>query len=230
MGTDEHGQPVRVVILERDPLLWTGLRSILRPVPRVEVVGDFTRVRDGLPAMPVPRPDLLLVNGGWLRESPSGLPAREGEPWPELPMVAVLDAGDRETLRRAVLTRSVRGFVDRNTSHEDLGTAVLGAVEGRTFLSSSVARSLVEWMAARMDPEPASFAHIETLLTGREMEIFEAMGDGITNTVIARRLGIQEATVRSHIYRILGKLNLRTRTEAALTAYKYTRLDSRCAG
>jgi DNA-binding NarL/FixJ family response regulator len=223
---------VRVAVLEQDPLLRAGLGSVLGADPAITVVtGPGTGRGDaGIP--PSPRPDLLVVGGVWLREgcpAPRD-PARTQHPWYGLPMVVVLDAGDWTTLRYAVTTKSVRGFVDRNTSHEDLAPAVRDAGAGRTFLSSSVARSVVEWMATRMDHEPASFPQVETVLTGREMEIFEAMGHGITNNVIARRLGIQEATVRSHVYRILTKLNLRTRTEAALAAYKYAHRVTRSAG
>ncbi|MDI1460714.1 response regulator transcription factor [Catellatospora sp. KI3] len=220
---------MRVAILERDPLLWAGLRSVLRAHSRIAVVGDFHAVRDGLSAVPTLQPDLLLISDLWLHDDlPLNLPEK-GSARRELPVVAVMDADDRPTLRRAV-TKSVRGFVDRNTSHEDLGNAVLDAAGGRTFLSSSIAASLVGWMAAKITHEPSCFADIETSLTVRELEVFEAMGDGITNVTIARRLGIQEATVRSHVYHILTKLNLRTRTEAALAAYKYANLDSPARG
>jgi DNA-binding NarL/FixJ family response regulator len=224
---------VRVAVLEPDPLLRAGLGSVLRAAPEIDVVADLAAGGDDVAAAPpTARPDLLVVSGAWLRE---GLPALRGtagrqHPWYGLPTVVVLDVEDWPALRHAVTTRSVRGFVDRTTSHEDLAPAVRDAGAGRTFLSSSVARSVVEWMATRMDHEPASLPPVEAVLTGREMEIFEVMGHGLTNNVIARRLGIQEATVRSHIYRILTKLNLRTRTEAALAAYKYAHRNTRSAG
>ncbi|WP_405392310.1 response regulator transcription factor [Streptomyces sp. NBC_01102] len=217
------GELVRVVVLERDPLLRAGLRSLLRPDPRIDVVADLASRWEITASLPVAEPDLLLMSGEWLREdvSASGNTPSDRGFWHQLPAVVVLDVSDWTTLSRAVSTKRVRGFVDRNTSQQDLRTAVLEAAAGRTFLSSTVAKSVVEWMATRMDREPTSLTLVETVLTGREMEIFEAMGQGVTNTVIARQLGIQETTVRSHVYRILTKLNLRTRTEAALAAYKY---------
>ncbi|MER5736799.1 MULTISPECIES: response regulator transcription factor [unclassified Streptomyces] len=224
---------VRVAVLERDPLLRAGLGSVLRAAPEIDVVADLAAGWDDVAAAaPTARPDLLVVSGAWLCEDLPALGGAGGRrhPWHGLPTVVVLDAEDWPTLRHAVTTKSVRGFVDRVTSHEDLASAVRDAGAGRTFLSSSVARSVVEWMATRMDREPASLPAVEAVLTGREMEIFEAMGHGVTNNVIARRLGIQEATVRSHVYRILTKLDLRTRTEAALAAYEYAYRDARSVG
>jgi DNA-binding NarL/FixJ family response regulator len=211
------------MVVDEDPILRAGIRSIVHPYPEIEVVGDFDSLREVVARAPQARPNVLLVGprhlddqlDGALRHLVSFRPDRVRA------VLTVLYAHDQVALRSAVM-RSVRGFVDRNTSHEDLGKAVLDVHEGRTSLSTSIAETLVGWVATWIDREQIPLTEIERMLTERELSILAALGDGITNTAIARRLHIQEATVRSHVYHILGKLNLRTRTEAVLAGYSYS--------
>lgn len=214
---------IRLMVVDEDPILRAGIRSIMHPYPEIEVVGDFDSMRRAAARAPQARPNVLLVGPRHLDDQfddtlqhlvgfrPDRGPA----------VLTVVHAHDQVALRSAVM-RSVRGFVDRNTSHEDLGQAVLDVHNGRTYLSSSIAETLVGWVATWIDREQIPLTEIERTLTERELEILAALGDGITNTAIARRLHVREATVRSHVYHILSKLNLRTRTEAVLAGYSYS--------
>jgi DNA-binding NarL/FixJ family response regulator len=96
---------------------------------------------------------------------------------------------------------------------------VLAASRGRTFLSSSIAEVLVGWAASRLFKQHINPSDVLEKLSVREREVLAAMGEGATNTQIARKLFIQEATVRSHIHHILTKLGLSTRTEAVLLGH-----------
>lgn len=214
---------VRLMVVDEDPILRAGIRSIMRPYSEIEVVGDFDSMLHAAARAPWARPSVVLVGtrhlddqfDDTLQHLAGFLPDRVRA------VLTVMDAHDQVALRSAVM-HSVRGFVDRNTCHEDLGQAVLDVHDGRTYLSSSIAETLVGWVATWIDREQIPLTEIDRTLTERELEILAALGDGITNTAIARRLHIQEATVRSHVYHILGKLNLRTRTEAVLAGYSYS--------
>jgi DNA-binding NarL/FixJ family response regulator len=208
---------VRLAIIDRDPLLRNGIRSMMEAHPRIMVTGDFDSVRGA--GLSSARPEVLLVGADLLDDQLPGAIRQVRHDRPPA-VVTVMEPGDQWVMRSAVMC-SVRGFVDRNTSHEDLSVAVQEVHKGHTFLSSAIAEKLIGWMTTRIRSAPISVAEVEQALTERELEVLRALGDGITNTMIARRLDIQEGTVRSHTYRILTKLNLRTRTEAVLVGHTY---------
>ncbi|WP_394437385.1 LuxR C-terminal-related transcriptional regulator [Streptomyces sp. SGAir0957] len=222
---------VQLVVLDEDPILRAGIRALLDDYPQIDVMADFDSARQAFAQPLRVRPDVLLVGGDCLKDDAGAALAERFTSGRRPALVTVMQPDDADMLRTAVKC-AVRGFVDRNTSHRDLGMAVLEAHSGRTYLSASIAEVLVGWMGDGMRREHLSLPQVEHVLTERELEVLEALGHGITNTVIARRLHVQEATVRSHIYHILNKLDLRTRTEAVLLGHSYanTRMGMRPAG
>jgi DNA-binding NarL/FixJ family response regulator len=213
---------IRTVIVDADPLQRVGIRSIMQSHPRVEVIGDFESVAQVCAGVPELHPDVLLVGaeqlGERLRVALRRLTCATPDRSPAV--VTLMRPDDQSALRTAVLC-SVRGFVDKFTSHQDLANAVQEVVGGRTYLSASIAEVLVAWTVTRINREPMSAGQVEATLTDRELQVLVVLGEGVTNTAIARRLRIQEATVRSHVHHILTKLQLRTRTEAALLGHSY---------
>lgn len=212
---------IRLAIVEEDPLVRAGVSAIVQSHERIEVIDDVGLSWRGVTAAEWDV-DVLLVGGEFLDDAFGKALAQRnsGRPEAEVGLVAVLQADDTAMLRSAVMC-SARGFVDRETSHLDIGRAVCEVYEGRTYVSSSIAETLVGWVARGVHRERLPVPQIEAALTERELQILEALGDGMSNTAIARRLHIQEATVRSHTYHILNKLNLSTRTEAVLAGYNY---------
>ncbi|MGW3107981.1 LuxR C-terminal-related transcriptional regulator [Streptomyces sp. NPDC001100] len=213
-------RPVHLVVLDEDPILRAGIRAILDSFSRIEITADFASVRQAFAQPLRARPDVLLIGADCLQDRSGASLTEQFLPGASPALVILMQPDDAVTLRRAV-KYAVRGFVDRNTSQRDLGTAVLEAHEGRTYLSASIAEVLVGWTADGLRREHLSLPQVEDVLTERELEVLEALGHGVTNTVIAHRLHVQEATVRSHVYHILTKLNLRTRTEAVLLGHSY---------
>ncbi|MCT9934167.1 response regulator transcription factor [Planotetraspora sp. A-T 1434] len=210
--------PARLAILDGDPLLRAGLRSILERDARVEIISEFGSVRQ-VAAHSGP---FVLVAGGESLDQllpdiakifPATGPSVAG-------VVGVLRPDDPAMLRKAI-TCAVRGFVDRDNSHRDLADAVLGVSRGDAFLSPAIADVLVGWVATQISLMPVPIVTIERMLTGRELEVFQALGDGLSNSAIARKLRIRETTVRSHVYRILNKLDLGARAEAVLAGHCY---------
>jgi len=212
---------VRLAIVDPDALLRVGLRSILEPDPWIDIIGDFESVRQLCSSAPAAQPDVLVMSAQRLDDQFNAVLSTltRSDNRGAVAIVSIMQP-DPATLRRT-LRPAVRGFVDRNTSHRDLREAVMEVIDGHIYLSPTIAEVLVGWMAERVSQEPVPVGEIERQLTDRELQVLQAMGDGITNTAIARRFRIQEATVRSHIYHILSKLNLRTRTEAVLAGHYY---------
>ncbi|MER6346066.1 LuxR C-terminal-related transcriptional regulator [Streptomyces sp. NPDC001595] len=209
---------VRTVIIHDDPLQRAGIRSLAQASSVIDVVGDYGSVHAFTGG--VRRPDVLLVGARQLPDRPEAVvPAagRTGEGRSPA-VVVVMRPDDTRALRSAVM-QTVHGYVDPCTGEQDIGVAVLAASRGRTFLSSSIAEVLVGWAASRLTRQRVSPSEALEELTAREREVLVALGEGITNAQIARRLYIQEATVRSHVYHILTKLGLGTRTEAVLLGH-----------
>jgi DNA-binding NarL/FixJ family response regulator len=213
---------VRLAILDRDPLVRAGLRSLLQTDPRSVVVGDFDSVLQvGGPAMRS-CPDVLIVGADQLGErfridynqSPV---MRERLP----PLISVMVADDSGALHAAI-TCTVRGYVDRATVQDDLTQAIAVVRSGRTYLSPTIAATVIELIASRMRQERLPSPEIKRVLTQRELQVLIALGKGMTNTAIAHQLRISGATVRSHTYHILSKLGLATRTEAVLVGHTYS--------
>ncbi len=209
---------VRTVIIHDDPLQRAGIRSLAQASSFIDVVGAYGSVHAFTGG--VRRPDVLLVGASQLPDRPEPIaPAAgrtEGARTPAV--VVVMRPDDTRALRSAVL-QTVHGYVDPSTGEHDIGAAVLAASRDRTFLSSSIAEVLVGLAASRLARQRVSPSEVLEELTVREREVLVALGEGITNGQIARRFYIQEATVRSHIYHILTKLGLGTRTEAVLLGH-----------
>ncbi|MEV6948655.1 response regulator transcription factor [Streptomyces sp. NPDC051172] len=207
---------VRTVIIHDDPLQRVGIRSLVEASPDIDVIGDYGSVRAFTGATGAP--DVLLLGATQLldRAAPIAPAAGRSE---RVPAVVVLMRPEDTTALRSAVLQTVQGYVDPSTGENDIGTAVVAASRGRMFLSSSIAEVLVGWAAARMTRQHVDPADVVRDLTAREREVLVALGEGITNAQIARRLYIQEATVRSHVYHILTKLSLRTRTEAVLLGH-----------
>ncbi|MFI1400461.1 LuxR C-terminal-related transcriptional regulator [Streptomyces sp. NPDC020681] len=211
---------VRTAIIHDDPLQRAGIRSLVESSPLIDVIGDYGSMRAfaGVGAVP----DVVLMGARQLQDRPSvitpapGRTERDRSP----AVVVLLWPDDTSTLRSAIL-QTVQGYVDPRTSDRDIRDAVVAASRGGTYLSSSIAEILVGWTASKMTSQTHSPADAAKELTIRECEVLTALGEGITNAQIARRLYIQEATVRSHVYHILSKLNLRTRTEAVLLGHSF---------
>lgn len=210
---------VRAAIIHDDPLQRAGIRSLVESTAAVHVIGDYPSVRAC--AGVTPAPDILLMGARQLRDRPQPIPPAPGRAeQARIPVVVLMRPDDTATLRTAVL-QTVQGYVDPDTCDKDIEDAVVAVARGGTYLSSSIAEILVGWAASKMTSQKYSPAEAAKVLTVRECEVLTALGEGITNAQIARRLYIQEATVRSHVYHILSKLDLRTRTEAVLLGNSY---------
>lgn len=207
---------VRTVIVHDDPLQRAGIRSLAQASSVIDVVGTYGSVHAFTGR--VRRPDVLLVGAGQLPDRPEPSPAGRSEAARAPAVVVVMRPNDTAALRNAVV-HSVYGYVDPSTGEDDIGAAVLAAARGRTFLSSSIAEVLVGWAASRLSRQQIDPSEVLEKLSVREREILVALGEGATNARIARILFIQEATVRSHVYHILTKLSLGTRTEAVLLGH-----------
>lgn len=209
---------IRVVIADDEELVRSGLRFILEAAGDLEVVGE---ARDGADAIEVVRrhtPDVVLMD---IRmPGMDGIAAtRELATLPTPPHVIVVTTFDADEYVYAALQAGAVGFLLKDTPPRDLASAVRTVAEGNAMLSPVVIRRLISSFAHSGAPRVVEARRRIAALTDRETEVLVAVGQGRSNAEIAGRLYMSEATVKAHVSRVLTKLDLTNRVQAAILAH-----------
>ncbi|MGP3963129.1 response regulator [Nonomuraea sp. 3N208] len=220
--TDYEGV-IRVLLADDDPMVRRHLRTILGSSTDVEVVGE---ARDGAEAVEEVlrnRPDVVLMD---LRmPGVDGITAtREIAALAAPPTVIALTTFDSDEHVLRALEAGAGGFLVKTTPAEDLLNLVKVAADGHVVMSPSATRRLVAQSARGDERRDLARAQVAKLAE-REREVLVCLGEGLTNPEIAGRLFLSETTVRSYVSRLLVKLDLTHRTQAALLAHQAGLLD-----
>ncbi|CAL9568183.1 Transcriptional regulatory protein LiaR [Nocardiopsis dassonvillei] len=228
--------PVRVLLVDDDPLVLTGLRIMLSGAPGLVVVGEAADGEEAAAAVAEHRPDVVLMDVRM--PGLDGIAATEalctgGADDPQVIVLTTFDADD--TVARA-LRAGAAGYLLKHTEPERIVEAVHRAAAGEPVLSPAVARALMDRVAAGADrggaAEPEGNEGREAaaerrrtargrmaLLTDREREVADAVAAGLSNAEIARALHMSLGTVKAHISNTLAKLGLAGRVPLALLAH-----------
>ncbi|MEU9886562.1 response regulator transcription factor [Sphaerisporangium sp. NPDC051011] len=198
---------IRVLIVDDHPVVREGLRGMLEADPGIGVAGEAGSGEEAVARARELTPDVILMDlrmpGG---DGVSAI-ARILADHPESRVIVLTTYETDQDIVRAV-EAGAAGYLLKDTARADLIAAVFGAARGETVLSPSVATRLVTRMRA---PAPES-------LSKRETEVLALVARGLTNGEIGRSLFISEATVKTHLLRIFGKLGVSDRTAAVTTA------------
>ncbi|MGY2081947.1 response regulator [Modestobacter sp. SYSU DS0657] len=209
---------IRVVLVDDQAMVRTGLRMVLAAEPDVEVVGEAADGAEGVRVVTALRPDVVLldvrmpgVDGleAARRIIAAGLPTR----------VVVLTTFDEDEYVTAALRAGVSGFLLKVAPPEDLVAAVRTVADGGGLLDPAVTLRVIESFATAPAPDPVRAAALAQL-TERETDVLALVAAGLSNAEIAGRLYLGEATVKTHVSRVLLKLGLRDRVQAVAFAYE----------
>jgi DNA-binding NarL/FixJ family response regulator len=198
---------IRLVIADDHPVVRDGLRGMLAGQPGIEIVGEAATGAEAVALVARERPDVVLMD---LRMPAMDGVAATGRIAAEHSgtHVLVLTTYDTDSDILRAVEAGATGYLLKDTPRQELFAAVRAAARGETVLAPAVAARLVGHVRA-----PA-----EEVLTAREVELLALVAQGHTNGQAARRLYISEATVKTHLLHIFGKLGVDDRTAAVTTA------------
>jgi DNA-binding NarL/FixJ family response regulator len=210
---------IRIVIADDQAVVRSGFRAILEDEPDLEVVGD---AEDGLTAVEVARgrgADVVLMDIRMPRLDGLEATRRLAGPGVEHPIdVIVVTTFDLDDYVFGALRAGAAGFLLKDASPETLTAAIRAVADGHGLIAPEVTRRLIARFAAAT-PDPTRRHELERL-SEREREVLLEVARGRSNGQIARRLFIEEATVKSHVSSVLLKLGLHSRVQAVILAYE----------
>ncbi|MEJ1922036.1 response regulator transcription factor [Microbacterium sp. KHB019] len=207
---------IRVLLVDDQALFRAGIRMLVSSQPDMQIVGEAGNGQESLAAVATSRPDVVLMD---IRMPVmDGLTATaEILSRPEPPRVVMLTTFDLDEAAARAIRQGASGFLLKDADPEFLLAAIRTVHAGSSVIAASATRELFAHFTAETRPVPESFA----ALTDREQEIFALAARGLSNAEIAGREFLSEATVKTHISRILTKLSLRDRVQLVVFAFEH---------
>ena len=216
MSMPRSTAPITVLIVDDHAAIRLGMRMVVNTSPDMEVVGEAGDGATALSMARALRPDVVLMD---LRmPGMDGIEATKTITEERLASVLVLTTFDHDAQLFGALRAGACGFLLKTAEPEAITAAIRRVHGGDQVIAPEVtARIVAAALSGKQAPvpDPAPVPGLAEL-TEREREVFAALGEGLSNHVIGRRLGISEATVKTHVSRVLSKLGLASRVQAAL--------------
>jgi NarL family two-component system response regulator LiaR len=205
---------IRILVADDHAVIRKGMRAMLEAIPDVEVVGEAANGREAVAAVEEFQPDVVLMD--LVMPEMDGIEAIQHikARWPETRILVLTTFAGEDKIFPAIKAGAL-GYQLKDSGPEELVEAIRQVYHGESSLHPIIARKVLQELA-----QPASSPAMPDPLTQREVEVLQLVAQGKENRAIADELVISEATVRTHVSNILGKLHLASRTQAALYALR----------
>lgn len=220
--SEEQGRPIRVLLVDDQELIRAGFRLVLQSEPGIDVVGEASDGETALEQLEALRNegracDVVLMDVRM--PGMNGILATEriARDYPET-RVLVLTTFDLDEYAIDAVAAGASGFLLKDVRPEELIRSIGRVAAGDAVMAPQVTQRLVEQLRSDAPQRaPKASAEFETL-TDREREVLQLIGEGLNNTEIGSRLFLSESTVKTHVGRVLSKLQLRDRVQAVIFA------------
>ena len=211
------GHVIRVVLVDDQELMRVGFRMVLGAQEDMEIVGEAGNGEEAVKLTEELRPDVVLMD--------VRMPVLDGVEATKLiterglAKVLVMTTFDLDEYALSALRNGASGFLLKDTPSVQLVAALRSVASGDAVVSPSVTRRLLDRFLGAAGGQLRD-ASVLDVLTDREREVLLLIAQGLSNTEIARKLFLSEATVKTHVGRVLSKLDLRDRVQAVVLAYE----------
>lgn len=215
---------IRVVVVDDQPLVRAGIVMLINAEDDISVVAEAADGAEALTRIRAERPDVVLMDvrmpgtdgvSATRAVVEEGLTAHSGQPIG----VIILTTYHIDEAVYAALRAGASGFLLKDAAPAEIVHAIRSVVAGEAWLDPAVARRLIDEFAARPEPHTPTPAEMEHL-TPREREVLSLMARGLSNADVATELFISEATVKTHLARVMMKLGVREKAQAVAAAYQ----------
>jgi len=212
------GRPTRILLVDDHVLVRSGMKALLDAQPDLEVTGEAGNGAEGVELALQSHPDVVLMD--------LAMPVLDGIEATRRILAAgssarilVVTSHDDDSLVLRALRAGATGFFLKDAAADRLAEAVRAVAKGDTLLAPPIARRLVESQLGSSGTRVALRPRVDPL-TEREKDITRRLARGLSNAALAQELGLSEATIKTHVTRLLTKLQVRSRVQAVVLAYE----------
>ncbi|HEX3048058.1 MAG TPA: response regulator transcription factor [Bacillota bacterium] len=207
--------PIRILIVDDHPLFRQGVRLYLESLPEFQIDGEVENGAAALAFLERQMVDVVLLDLQMPEMDGVETTLRIKEKWPPLKILALTSFNSWERVQSA-LKAGANGYVLKSIRPQELAVAVRAVAMGGSYLNAEITAAMVHQMDTTGKPTPIPLTDLIEPLTAREVKVLELIGQGMGNREIAEKLFLSETTVKTHVANILQKLQVKSRTQAAL--------------
>lgn len=216
-----QSRPIRVMLVDDDPVVRMGVRHMLSVAPDIEVVAEVSDGDEVIGGVQAHGPDVLVLDVRMARvgglEAIRALKAR-----PEAPKILMFTVWDQDDVAGRAIEAGADGFLLKTASPEEIRSGIRNVAAGLGAVSPKTAAQLFTMVRSdSMSAQRADAARLVASLTVRERDVVAGLARGLSNAELARELFVSETTVKTHVARLLMKLGLRDRVQAVVLAYEH---------